>query len=105
VDDLLVRCRKALHEIGNQVRKAGFETQVEESDKQGEKHMQKYPDWKRFFDSDSKGDIVKKITQKMFGFVAPGAHEPDILEENHAYFCTSSNIFLNSSSYFTFQNA
>jgi hypothetical protein len=35
VEDLLVRCRKVLHEMGNQIRKAGFETQVEESDKQG----------------------------------------------------------------------
>jgi hypothetical protein len=86
IDDVLVKCRKAMHEIGKQVKNAGFVTQVEESDKSGKKHMQKYPDWKHFFDSDSKADIVKTIIQKMSGFVAPGAHEIDVLPMNHAYF-------------------
>jgi hypothetical protein len=61
IDDVLVNCRKTLHEIGKQVKNAGFKTQVEESDKNGNKRMQKYPDWKHFFDSDSKADIVKTI--------------------------------------------
>jgi hypothetical protein len=86
IDDLLVECRKVLHEIGNQVKKSGFETKVEETDKYGKKKKQIYPDWKRFFDSDSKGDIVKNIIEKMSGFVAPAAHEVGVLGMNHAYF-------------------
>ena len=71
IDDVLVKFRQTIHEIGKQVKKAGFETQVEEIDKQGNKYMQKYPNWKEFFNSDSKGDIVKNIIRKMSGFVAP----------------------------------
>jgi hypothetical protein len=48
--------------------------------------MAKYPNWKEFLDSDSKGNIIKNITQKMFGFVTPGGHPGSILEMDHAYF-------------------
>ena len=75
-----------MRKIGKQVRKAGFETQEQKTDKQGNKYMQKYPNWKEFFNSESKGDIVKNIIQKISGFVVPGAHEQGILAMNHAYF-------------------
>jgi hypothetical protein len=85
-DQVLVNCRKALEAIGQQVKKAGFEKEDEEIDKKGQKYTSKRPDWKKFFDSNSKGEIVKTITQKMFDFVAPGAHIASILEMNHACF-------------------
>jgi len=85
IDDVLVKTRGVLTELGNQVKGAGFENE-EAWDKQGKQYMEKRPDWKRFLDSDSKGDIIKNITKKMFGFVSPGAHPGSILEMNHAYF-------------------
>jgi hypothetical protein len=78
ISDVLVECRKALEEVGKQVRKAGFET----IDDEGKRR----PDWRTFFDSRSKGEAVKTINQAFFRIVAPGAHEGDASEMYHAYF-------------------
>jgi hypothetical protein len=86
VDDVLVKCRKTLESVGNQVKKQGFIMEVNKTDNQGNPYKAKYPDWKRFFDSESKAGVVKGIVQKMFDFVAPGAHVGGLLEMNHAYF-------------------
>jgi hypothetical protein len=86
IEDVLVKSRGVLTELGNQIKAAGFEKEEPAKDKRGNQYMAKYPNWKEFLDSDSKGDIIKTITQKMFGFVAPGAHPGGILEMNHAYF-------------------
>jgi hypothetical protein len=86
IDDVLVKSRGVLEELGNQVKGAGFEKEELATVKQGKQSMVKRPDWKQFLHSDSKGDIVKNITKKMFGFVAAGAHPGSILEMNHAYF-------------------
>jgi|tagenome__1003787_1003787.scaffolds.fasta_scaffold20879364_1 hypothetical protein len=83
IEGVLVKCWQTIHEIGKQVKKVGFEMQVQEIDKQGKKYTHKYPNWKEFFNSDSRGDIFKNIIQKMSGFVAPGAYEPGILAMNH----------------------
>lgn len=85
-DDVLVKCRKVIEELGNQVILAGFDREEPTTDKSGKKYMEKRPDWKSFFNSNSKGDIIKNITKKMSWFVAPGAHIGSGLEMNHAYF-------------------
>ncbi len=81
MDDVLVKCRKALQIVGNHVKKSGFEKQEEI---EGEKRI--YPDWKKFFESDSKNEVVKNISQKMMKFLSPGAHPGSISESNHGYF-------------------
>ncbi|MFZ0514438.1 MAG: hypothetical protein WAM14_22730 [Candidatus Nitrosopolaris sp.] len=76
--DVLVECRKTLEAVGNQVKKAGFRKMDDEGKPR--------PDWKRFFDSDSKGGAVKSIVQAIFSIVVSGAHVGDPLEMYHAYF-------------------
>ncbi|MGC1932343.1 MAG: hypothetical protein WA667_25510, partial [Candidatus Nitrosopolaris sp.] len=76
---VLVECRKTLEAVGNQVKKAGFTTKV---DNQGKL----YPDWKSFFNSDSKGGAVKSIVQVIFNIVASGVRVGDPSEMYHAYF-------------------
>lgn len=86
MEDVLVKCRKTLEAIGNQVKKAGFITELNKIDSQGKSYKTKYPNWKKFFDSDSKGEIFKGIFQKLSGFVAPGSHMSPLSDMNHAYF-------------------
>lgn len=76
--DVLVECRKTLEAVGNQVKKEGFIKMDDEGKPR--------PDWKRFFDSDSKGGAVKSIVQAIFSIVVSGAHVGDPSEMYHAYF-------------------
>jgi hypothetical protein len=55
-------------------------------DKTGKEVPKSYPNWKEFFESDNKGDVIGTITKKVFGFVALGAHSGDTLETNYTYF-------------------
>ena len=83
MDEVLVNCRKTLEEVVKQVKKAGFEVKI--TDEKGQKR--KYPDWKKFFDSNSKSETIKMISKKMFDFLALGAHTgSSSLEMNHVYF-------------------
>ncbi len=86
MEDVLVRCRKTLESLGSQVKKAGFITEVDKINNEGNPYKAKYPDWKKFFDSDSKGEFIKGTFQKLFGFVAPGGHIGVAAEVGHAYF-------------------
>jgi hypothetical protein len=94
IDDVLVKSRGVMEELGSQIKAAGFEREEQVSDKQGKPYKAKYPNWKEFLGSDSKGDIIKNITQKMFSFVSPGAHQGNILEMNHAYFALLQTVSL-----------
>ena len=81
MDEVLVKCRKAQQATGDYIKKAGFKSQEQ---KDGKRNA--HPNWKKFFDSESKGDVVKNISQKISYFVSPGAHVGGNSNTNHAYF-------------------
>ena len=87
MDDVLTNCRKALEDTGRYLKKCGYVRQERVFDeKKGKEITVDYPDWKKFYDSDSNGEIIGTINKKMFGFVARGTHSGSILEMNYAYF-------------------
>ena len=65
-DKVLSDCRKALEGLTQIVKKKGF-IKIAENKK-------KIPDWIKFFNNENLGDIFGSICQKMFGFMAVGAH-------------------------------
>jgi hypothetical protein len=86
MDEVLTNCRKALEEVGKYVQKRGYVKKEQQFDRTGKQILRPYPNWKQFFESDTKSDVIGTITKKMFGFVAPGAHSGGILDMNYAYF-------------------
>lgn len=92
MDDVLVKCRKALEQTSTYVKKVGFKKKA--VDKNGKDLGKIVPDWKKFFDNEDKGDIVGTIIQKTCGFTARGAHTGSILDGNHAYFILLQTLSL-----------
>jgi hypothetical protein len=87
IEEVLTNCRKALESLGRKVKEAGYLRSEQKHDKDGKEITVTYPDWKKFFDSESKSQIIGGISRKMFDFLAPGAHAAEtILEMNHGYF-------------------
>ena len=85
MDDVLLKCRKAIEEVTTRVKKAGFKKRSLDKDgKPTGRDM--VPDWEKFFDSENKGDIIGTILKKAYGFTGSGAHTGSILDANHAYF-------------------
>lgn len=69
-DKVLTECRKALETLSAEVKMKDF-VKIKKNDKGEEKE---YPDWERFFNSQTVGETVGTINQKFNGFLAISAH-------------------------------
>lgn len=81
-NDVFVRCRTVLEELGTYLRKNGFETKFKDANG----NDKPIPDWDKFLNHKNKGDILGIINQKINGFVAPGAHAGSVVDIHEAYF-------------------
>jgi hypothetical protein len=68
-DKVLVECRKALENLNEKMKSAGFES--ESTNGQGAKNV---PDWNKLMGNSELGDTIGTVSKKLKGFVAPGAH-------------------------------
>ena len=81
-DKVLTECRKALETLKKKIMAQGFEKEI--VDDQGTK--KKILDWDKLLGSSDMGDIVGSINQKLWGFVAPGAHAGKAINREDADF-------------------
>jgi hypothetical protein len=80
--NVFVECRKALEALSGKIKAKGFEKET--TDNEGKK--KKIPDWEKLVGSPELGDILGTINQKIWGFVAPGAHTGKIMSKEDADF-------------------
>jgi hypothetical protein len=69
-DKVLVECRKALESLENAIKGRGFKKEI--IDENGEKKT--VPDWEKALGHKKMGELMGAFVQKLFGFLAPGAH-------------------------------
>jgi hypothetical protein len=69
-DKVLVECRKALESLENVIKGGGFKKEI--IDENGEKKT--VPDWEKALGHKKMGELMGAFVQKLFGFLAPGAH-------------------------------
>jgi len=68
-DKVLTECRKAMEGLTTLMKEKGFVKEIEEK---GEKKI--VPDWEKALAHKEMGNIIEVFVQKLFGFLAPGAH-------------------------------
>ncbi len=81
-DEVLRECRIVLEGLGTKIKEAGFEKE-DINDKDGKKQV---PDWEKFFGHEKVGDVLKHITQKIYGFTTPASHWGKSISIYDAYF-------------------
>jgi hypothetical protein len=81
-DKVLTECRKALETLNKKVKAQGFTKG--NTEEQGTK--KELPDWDKLFGSSKLGDIIGTMNQKLWGFVAPGAHAGKAINREDADF-------------------
>jgi hypothetical protein len=94
-DKVLVECRKALESLGNAIKGRGFKKEIEEN---GEKKT--VPDWEKALGHKKMGELMETFVQKLFGFLAPGAHSGKSINREDAELALMSthaliNFFIN----------
>lgn len=80
-DKVLIECRKALEELTKKVKNKEFKKEI--TDNGGKKTV---PDWNKLLGNPDIGEIIGTITQKIFGFVTPGAHAGKAINREDADF-------------------
>jgi len=80
-DKVLTECRKALEKLSDKIRSQGYEK--ENPTNQGSK---KIPDWDKLMGNSELGDVAGSIYQKLWRFVAPGAHAGKAINREDADF-------------------
>jgi hypothetical protein len=68
-DKVLTECRKAIESLTTIMKNKGFQKEIEED---GKKRI--VPDWEKALGHKEVGNIMEALVQKLFGFLAPGAH-------------------------------
>jgi hypothetical protein len=95
-DKVLVECRKALESLENVIKGRGFKKEIIEEN--GEKKT--VPDWEKALGHKKMGELMETFVQKLFGFLAPGAHSGKSINREDAELALMSthaliNFFIN----------
>jgi hypothetical protein len=68
-DQVLSECRRSIQSLGDAIRSLGYKKTivVEEEKKEA-------PDWERYFNSETTGETISTINQKLYYFSSPASH-------------------------------